>query len=52
MNFYILTLFPQMVEEGLHTSIIGRAVEAGMLHIETVDIRRDRKSTRLNSSHR
>ena len=39
MNFYILTLFPQMVEEGLHTSIIGRAVEAGTLHIETVDIR-------------
>lgn len=39
MNFYVLTLFPQMVEEGLHTSIIGRAVEAGTLHIETVDIR-------------
>ncbi len=39
MNFYILTLFPQMVEEGLHTSIIGRAVEAGTLCIETVDIR-------------
>ncbi len=39
MNFYILTLFPQMVEEGLHTSIIGRAVEAGTLRIETVDIR-------------
>ena len=28
-----------MVEEGLHTSIIGRAVEAGTLRIETVDIR-------------
>lgn len=39
MNFYILTLFPQMVEEGLHTSIIGRAVEAGTLCIEAVDIR-------------
>lgn len=39
MNFYILTLFPQMVEEGLNTSIIGRAVEAGVLHIETINIR-------------
>ena len=39
MNFYILTLFPQMVEEGLNTSIIGRASEAGVLHIEAVDIR-------------
>ena len=39
MNFYILTLFPQMVEEGLCTSIIGRAEEAGILHIETVNIR-------------
>lgn len=39
MNFYILTLFPQMVEEGLNTSIIGRAKEAGILQIETVDIR-------------
>ena len=39
MNFYILTLFPQMVEEGLNTSIIGRAKEAGILHIETVNIR-------------
>lgn len=39
MNFYILTLFPQMVEEGLNTSIIGRASKAGTLHIETVNIR-------------
>lgn len=39
MNFYILTLFPQMVEEGLCTSIIGRAKDAGILQIETVNIR-------------
>ena len=25
MNFHILTLFPDMVERGLNTSIIGRA---------------------------
>ena len=40
MNFYIMTLFPDMVMQGLNTSIIGRAAEKG-----------DRKSTRLNSSH-
>ena len=39
MNFYILTLFPDMVREGLNTSIIGRAVQAGHLAIETVNIR-------------
>lgn len=39
MKFYILTLFPEMVENGLHTSIIGRAIEAGLLSIETVNIR-------------
>ncbi len=39
MNFYILTLFPEMVMRGLHTSILGRASEAGVLHIETVNIR-------------
>ncbi len=39
MNFYILTLFPEMVKEGLNTSIIGRASEAGYLHIETINIR-------------
>ena len=25
MNFYIMTLFPEMVMDGLNTSIIGRA---------------------------
>ena len=39
MNFHILTLFPDMVEQGLNTSIIGRAVEKGTLSIETVNIR-------------
>ena len=39
MNFHILTLFPEMVESGLKTSIIGRAVDAGLLSIEAVNIR-------------
>lgn len=38
-NFFILTLFPEMVMDGLKTSIIGRAVENGILHIEAINIR-------------
>ena len=39
MNFHILTLFPEMVENGVKTSIIGRAVAGGLLSIEAVNIR-------------
>lgn len=39
MNFHILTLFPDMVMQGLHTSILKRAVEKEYIHIETVNIR-------------
>lgn len=39
MNFYILTLFPDMVSQGLNTSIIGRAAGRGLLSIRTVNIR-------------
>ena len=39
MNFHILTLFPEMVMDGLNTSIIGRAVSNGLLSIEAVNIR-------------
>ena len=39
MKFYILTLFPDMVEQGLKTSIIGRAIEKGLLSIEAINIR-------------
>ncbi|MDE7358289.1 MAG: tRNA (guanosine(37)-N1)-methyltransferase TrmD, partial [Lachnospiraceae bacterium] len=39
MNFHILTLFPEMVMQGLHTSILGRAVSRGNIAIEAVNIR-------------
>lgn len=39
MRFFILTLFPDMVEQGLNTSIIGRAAEKGLLSVEAVNIR-------------
>ena len=39
MRFHILTLFPEMVEQIFHTSIIGRAVQKGILQAEAVNIR-------------
>lgn len=39
MNFYIMTLFPDMVMSGLNTSIIGKAMEKELLSINAVDIR-------------
>ena len=39
MHFYIMTLFPDMVMDGLNTSIIGRAMEKGLLSIDAVNIR-------------
>ncbi len=39
MRFHILTLFPQMVMDGLNTSITGRAVQSQLIEIEAIDIR-------------
>ena len=39
MNYHILTLFPEMIRDGFETSITGRAVEKGLLSLETVNIR-------------
>ncbi|WP_099468178.1 tRNA (guanosine(37)-N1)-methyltransferase TrmD [Konateibacter massiliensis] len=39
MNYHVLTLFPQMIVDGLNTSIIGRAIENGLISLNTVDIR-------------
>ena len=39
VDFHILTLFPDMVMQGLHTSILGRAVDRGDIAIEAVNIR-------------
>lgn len=39
MNFHILTLFPEMVMQGLSTSILGKAIERGLISIEAVNIR-------------
>ena len=39
MNYYILTLFPEMMEQTLHTSILGKAEEKGLIKIQAVNIR-------------
>lgn len=39
MNFHILTLFPEMVMNGLNTSILGRAMAQKLIQAEAVNIR-------------
>lgn len=39
MNFHVMTLFPDMIMKGLGTSITGRAMEKGLIHVEAVNIR-------------
>ncbi len=39
MNFHILTLFPEMIENGLNHSIIKKAKKNNLIYINAVDIR-------------
>ena len=39
MNYHILTLFPEMVTQGLSESILGRAAKKGLLSVNAVNIR-------------
>ena len=39
MNFHVLTLFPEMIMDGCSTSILGRAMEKGILSVEAINIR-------------
>lgn len=39
MRFHILTLFKDMVSDGLNTSILGRAMEKNLIETNVVDIR-------------
>lgn len=39
MNFHVLTLFPDMIQNGLNTSITGRAIEKAHINLNTVNIR-------------
>ena len=39
MHFHVLTLFPEMIEQGMNTSIMGRAIERGYISLKATDIR-------------
>lgn len=39
MHFHVLTLFPDMIMQGMSESIIGRAIQNGYIDIEAVNIR-------------
>ena len=39
MFFHVLTLFPEMIMEGLGTSILGRAMQKGCIAAEAINIR-------------
>ncbi|MEE1228392.1 MAG: tRNA (guanosine(37)-N1)-methyltransferase TrmD [Lachnospiraceae bacterium] len=39
MNFHVLTLFPDMIRDGLNTSVTGRALKKGAITLDAIDIR-------------
>lgn len=39
MNYYVLTLFPDMIKSGLASSILGKAQEKDLINIELINIR-------------
>lgn len=39
MKFYVMTLFPELIMQGLSCSITGRALEKGAISVEAVNIR-------------
>lgn len=39
MHFSVLTLFPEMIQEIMNTSIMGRAVDKGIISLDAVNIR-------------
>ena len=40
MHFQVISLFPEMIESAMNTSIIGRAVKNGVISIDTVDLKK------------
>ncbi|MBE5957845.1 MAG: tRNA (guanosine(37)-N1)-methyltransferase TrmD [Lachnospiraceae bacterium] len=39
MNFYVLTLFPEMITDTVSHSITGRAIEKNLINVEAINIR-------------
>ena len=53
MNFHVLTLFPEMIENGLNTSILGRAAAKGLLSFEALNeifLEIEKTRTRIRSN--
>lgn len=50
MNFHVMTLFPEMIESVINTSITGRAIEKGLISVNTINIRdfADNKHNRVD----
>lgn len=40
MKYTVLTLFPEMIESASKESIVGRAIEKGIIELKTIDIRK------------
>lgn len=47
MNFHVLTLFPEMIVNGLNTSITGRAIEKEIISLNAINIRDYSKNKHL-----
>ena len=39
MNFHVWTLFPEMIEQGVNTSITGRAIQNNLISVNAINIR-------------
>lgn len=39
MKYSVMTLFPEMIEESMHSSIMGRAIDKGIIELATYNIR-------------
>ncbi len=39
MKFHVMTLFPEMILQGVNTSILGRAMEKNLIEIDAVNMR-------------
>lgn len=39
MKYYVMTLFPEMIEQAMNTSIMGRAIADGLISLQVMNIR-------------
>lgn len=39
MNYHIMTLFPEMIENSMSTSIMGKAIQKNLINVQAINIR-------------